>query len=80
MLTSHLCDLGVLIMSCGLILLLVLVLLIELFSRVELLKAWLALTSIKYHDNPLILMLFNQWLAPTMLRATSPGFLVFLPP
>ena len=33
----------------------------------DLLKAWLALTSVKYHDNLLILMLLNQWLALTML-------------
>ena len=38
----------------------------------ELLEAWLALTSVKYHDNLLVLMLFNQWLALTMLRATGP--------
>ena len=40
-------------------------------SWAELLEAWLALTSVKYHDNLLILMLLNQWLAPTMLRATG---------
>ena len=34
--------------------------------KAELLEAWLALTSVKYHDNLLILMLLNQWLAPTM--------------
>ena len=38
----------------------------------ELLEAWLALTSVKYHENLLILMLLNQWLAPTMLRTTWP--------
>ena len=37
------------------------------------LEAWLALTRVKYHDNLLILMLFNQWLALTMLRAAGPG-------
>ena len=41
-------------------------------SWAELLEAWLALTSVKYHDNLLVLMLFNQWLALTMLRATGP--------
>ena len=39
--------------------------------RAELLEACLALTSVKYHDNLLILMLLNQWLALTMLRATG---------
>ena len=34
----------------------------------ELLEAWLALTSVKYHDNPLILMLFNQWLTLTSIK------------
>ena len=38
----------------------------------ELLEAWLAVTSVKYHDNPLILMLFNHWLALIMLRTTGP--------
>ena len=38
----------------------------------ELLEAWFALTSVKYHDNLLILMPFNQWLALTMLRTTGP--------
>ena len=38
----------------------------------ELLEAWLALTSVKYHDNLLVLMPFNQWLALTMLRTTGP--------
>ena len=37
-------------------------------SRAELLEAWLALTSVKYHDNLLILMLFNQWLAITSVK------------
>ena len=41
-------------------------------SRAELLEAWLALTSVKYHDNLLILMLLNQWLALTVLRTTGP--------
>ena len=40
-------------------------------ARAELLEAWLALTSVKYHDNLLILMLLNQWLALTMLRTTG---------
>ena len=40
--------------------------------RAELLEAWLELTSVKYHDNLLILMLLNKWLALTMLRATGP--------
>ena len=40
--------------------------------RAELFEAWLALTSVKYHDNLLILMLLNQWLALTILRTTGP--------
>ena len=40
-----------------------------------LLEAWLALTSVKYHDNLLILMLINQWLALAMLRTTGPRLL-----
>ena len=40
--------------------------------RAELFEAWLALTSVKYHDNLLILILINQWLALTMLRTTGP--------
>ena len=44
----------------------------EFEPRAELLEAWLALTSIRYHDNILILMLLNQWLALTMLRTTGP--------
>ena len=36
------------------------------------LEAWLALTSVKYQDNLLILMLLNQWLALTMRRTTGP--------
>ena len=40
-------------------------------TRAELLEAWLALTSVKYHGNLLILMLLNQWLALTMLRTTG---------
>ena len=36
------------------------------------LEGWLALISVKYHDNLLILMLLNQWLALIMLRATGP--------
>ena len=38
----------------------------------ELFEAWLALTSIKYHGNLLILMQLNRWLALTMLRTTGP--------
>ena len=45
------------------------------FSWAELLEAWLELTSAKYHDNLLILMLHNQWLALTMLRANDPRLL-----
>ena len=41
-------------------------------SRAKLLEAWLAPTSVKYHDNLLILMLLNRWLALTMLRTTGP--------
>ena len=41
--------------------------------RAELFEAWLALTSVKCHDNLLILMLLNQWLALTMLRTTGPS-------
>ena len=37
----------------------------------ELLEAWLALTSVKEHDNLLILMLLDQWLALTMLVTTQ---------
>ena len=36
-------------------------------SWAKLLEGWLALTSVKYHDNLLVLMLFNQWLALIML-------------
>ena len=43
----------------------------------ELFEAWLALTSVKYHDNLLILTLLNQWLALTMLRATNPRVLAY---
>ena len=42
------------------------------FLNIRLLEAWLELTSVKYHDNLLILMLLNQWLALTMLRTTGP--------
>ena len=45
----------------------------HLLTRAELLEAWLALTSVKYHDNLLILMLLNQWLALTMLPTTGPS-------
>ena len=37
----------------------------------ELYEGWLALTSNKYHDNLLILMLLNQCLWLTMLRTTD---------
>ena len=39
-------------------------------KRDELLEAWLAaeLTSVKYHDNLLVLMLLNQWLALTSVK------------
>ena len=40
--------------------------------RAELLEAWLALTSVKYHDNILILMPLNHWLVLTMLQTTGP--------
>ena len=40
-------------------------------NRAELLEAWLALTSVKYHDNLLTLMPLNHWLALTMLRTTG---------
>ena len=42
------------------------------------LLAWLALTSVKYHDNPLILMPLNQWLALTMLRTTGPWSITYI--
>ena len=38
------------------------------YTWAELLEAWLALTSLKYHDNLLILMLLNQWLALTSVK------------
>ena len=37
-----------------------------------LLEAWLALTSVKYHGNLLVLIPLNQRLALTELRATGP--------
>ena len=42
--------------------------------RPGLLKAWLVLTSVKYHGNLyiLILLILNQQLALTRLRATGP--------
>ena len=43
-----------------------------LISRPGLLKAWLVLTSVKYHGNRYILILLNQRLALTRLRATGP--------
>ena len=43
-----------------------------LYTWAELLEGWLAPTSVKYHDNLLILMLLNQWLALTMFRTTGP--------
>ena len=39
----------------------------------QLLEAWLALTSVKYRDNVLVLILLNQWLKLTMLWATQPS-------
>ena len=36
------------------------------------LEVWLALTSVKYLDNVLVLILLNQWLKLTMLWATQP--------
>ena len=41
-------------------------------TRAQLLAAWLALTSFKYLDNVLVLILLNQWLKPTMVWATQP--------
>ena len=32
------------------------------------LNQWLALTSVEYHDNLLVLMLLNQWLALTSVK------------
>ena len=40
--------------------------------RAQLLKAWLALTRVKYLDNLLVLIPLYQWLALTMPRATQP--------
>ena len=40
-----------------------------------LLKAWLVLTSVKYHGNLYILIPLNQRLALTRLRATGPWLL-----
>ena len=36
-------------------------------TRAQLLEAWLALTSVKYLDNVLVLILLNQWLKLTIL-------------
>ena len=44
-------------------------------TRAQLLEAWLALTSVKYLDNVLVLILLNQWLKLTMLWATQPRVL-----
>ena len=41
-----------------------------------LLEAWLALTSVKYHGNLLVLIPLNQRLALTRLRTTGPWALV----
>ena len=38
----------------------------------ELLKAWLALTSVNYQRNVWVSIPLNQWLARTILRATGP--------
>ena len=46
-------------------------------SWAELLEACLVLTSIKYHDNLLILVLLNQWLVLTMLQTTGPCMIAF---
>ena len=43
--------------------------------RPGLLKAWLVLTSVKYHGNLHILIPLNQRLALTRLRATGPRLL-----
>ena len=48
----------------------------------ELLEAWLALTSVKYHDNLLVLMLLNQWLTltwPLFARSIKNNCIVFHP-
>ena len=42
------------------------------YAKAELLETWLVLTSIKYHDNLLVLILLNRWLVLTMLRSTGP--------
>ena len=39
----------------------------NLLTWAQLLEAWLALTTIKYLDNVLVLILLNQWLKLTML-------------
>ena len=36
-------------------------------TEAQLLEAWLALTSVLYVDNILVLILLNQWLKLTML-------------
>ena len=41
------------------------------FSWAQLLKAWLALTSVWYLDNILVSILLNQWLKLTMLLSNS---------
>ena len=43
-------------------------------TRPGLLKAWLVLTSVKYHGNLYILIPLNQQLALTRLRATSTSY------
>ena len=45
----------------------------------ELLEAWLALTSVNYLRNVLVLILLNHWLALIMLRATGPWTLAKRP-
>ena len=40
---------------------------IQINAWAQLLEAWLALTSVKYLDNVLVLILLNQWLKLTML-------------
>ena len=39
-------------------------------------KTWLALTSVNYHRDVRVSILFNQWLAPTVLWATGQSSLI----
>ena len=43
-----------------------------------LLEAWLALTSVKHHGNPKVLIPLNQRLALTRLRTTGPWAFAFI--